>query len=358
MERSKGEGDSTYRLLRAARRQAADRTPVWFMRQAGRFLPAYRELRRKHSIQDLCRIPELAVQASMTAVEALPGLDGAIIFSDILQIPQAMGIEVRFVASEGPAIGSPLTTEADVEALKSLEPERDLRGPIEGIRMLRREVEGKMPVIGFAGAPFTLASYLIEGGPSKDFLKTKRLMCSVPGFWAKLMAKLADAVADHLNAQIRAGAHIVQLFDSWVGALGVDDYGDYVQPYVRSILKRVQGAPVIHFGTGTAALLERMRDAGGDVIGLDWRVDLAEAWKRLGPGVGVQGNLDPAALLAPRPELERRVDAILDRAGGRPGHIFNLGHGVLPETPVENVIAVIERVHKPVQSPKSAGEKR
>jgi len=315
------------------------------MRQAGRFLPEYRELRKKHSILELCAHPELAAAASMTAVNALPTLDGAILFSDILQILQPMGIRIEFVESVGPRILNPVATEADIAALRPVDPERDLPGPLGALRILRRELEGKMAVIGFAGAPFTLASYLVEGGPSRDYLKVKTLMASAPAAWFSLMTKLADAVIAHLRAQAAAGAQIVQLFDSWAGALGVDDYRSRVQPHVRRIFEAVKGTPSIHFGTGTGALLESMRDAGGDVIGLDWRVDLADAWKRLGPGVGVQGNLDPAALLYPRPELERRIDAILARAAGKPGHIFNLGHGILPETPVENVAAAIDRVH-------------
>ena len=318
------------------------------MRQAGRFLPEYRELRKKHSILELCAHPELAASASMTAVKALPGLDGAILFSDILQILQPMGIRIEFIESEGPRILTPVATEADIAALKPVDPERPERAgeiALGALRILRRELEGRMAVIGFAGAPFTLASYLVEGGPSRDYVKVKTLMASAPAAWFTLMTKLADAVIAHLRAQIAAGAQIVQVFDSWAGALGVDDYRARVQPHVRRIFEAIRGTPSIHFGTGTAALLESMRDAGGDVIGLDWRVDLADAWRRLGPGVAVQGNLDPAALLYPRPELERRIDAILDRAAGRPGHIFNLGHGILPETPVENVAAAIDRVH-------------
>jgi uroporphyrinogen decarboxylase len=334
----------THRLLLAARRQPVDRTPVWFMRQAGRYLPAYRKLRERHSILELCANPELAAAAAMTAVDALPGLDAAIVFSDILQVLIPMGIQVEFVAGEGPRIANPVRTAADVAALKPVEPERDLPGPLGAIRILRRELEGRMPVIGFAGAPFTLATYLIEGGPSRDYARAKTLMASEPKTWDALMSKLAVAVRAHLEAQAAAGAEIVQLFDSWVGALGADDYRAFVLSHSRSVLRGLK-VPSIHFGTGTAPLLELMRDAGGDVIGLDWRVDLADARRRLGDGVSVQGNLDPAALLYPRPELERRIDAVLDRAAGRPGHIFNLGHGVLPETPVENVALTIERVH-------------
>src|SRR5262245_10005171 len=314
------------------------------MRQAGRFLPDYRKLRERHAILELCADPELAAAAAMTAVNAFPSLDAAIVFSDILQILIPMGLRVEFVAGEGPRIANPVRTPADVAALRPVEPERDLKGPLGAIRILARELEGRMPVIGFAGAPFTLATYVIEGGPSRDYARAKTLMASDPATWSSLMTKLADAVAAHLRAQVAAGAAIVQLFDSWVGALGPDDYRASVLPHSRRVFESIQ-APAIHFGTGTAALLELMRDAGGDVIGLDWRVDLADARRRLGEGVAVQGNLDPAALLLPRPQRRRRVDAVLDRAAGRPGHIFNLGHGVLPETPVDNVAAVIERVH-------------
>jgi uroporphyrinogen decarboxylase len=337
---------ASFRLLQAARRKPVDQTPVWFMRQAGRFLPEYRELRKRHSILEICAHPELAAAAAMTAVKALPGLDGAIVFSDILQLLVPMGIKVEFAPGEGPRILNPVRTAADVAALRPVESERDLPGPLGAIRILRRELEGRMPVIGFAGAPFTLATYLVEGGPSRDYAKVKRFMGSEPRAWDDLMTRLAGAVAAHLSAQAAAGADIVQVFDSWVGVLGVDDYRRFVQPHMRRIFEALRGkVPAIHFGTGTAALLELMREAGGEVIGLDWRVDLADAWKRIGPGVAVQGNLDPAALLLPLPELGRRIDAVLDRAAGRPGHIFNLGHGILPETPVEHVAATIERVH-------------
>ena len=336
----------THRLLQAARREPVDRTPIWFMRQAGRFLPAYRKLREGRSILELCGDPELAAAAAMTAVDALPGLDAAIVFSDILQILIPMGIQVEFVAGEGPRILNPVRSVADVDALRPIEPDRDLPGPLGAIRILRRALDGRMPVIGFAGAPYTLATYLIEGGPSRDYGRAKSFMASEPAAWHALLSKLADAAIAHLLAQAAAGAEIVQLFDSWVGALGVDDYRESVAPYSKRIFDALRGkVPAVHFGTGTGALLELMRDAGGDVIGLDWRVDLADARRRLGTGVAVQGNLDPAALLYPRRELMRRVDAVLDRAAGRAGHIFNLGHGVLPETPVDNVISVIERVH-------------
>ena len=333
-----------FRLLKAARREPVDRTPVWFMRQAGRFLPEYRKLRERHTILQLCAEPELAAAAAMTAVNAFPALDAAIVFSDILQILIPMGIQVEFVAGEGPRIVNPVRTAADVAALRPVEPERDLKGPLGAIRILKRDLENRMPVIGFAGAPFTLATYLVEGGPSRDYARVKTLMAADPATWDALMSKIADAVGAHLRAQVAAGAAIVQVFDSWVGALGVDDYRVSVLPWSKRVFASI-GAPAIHFGTGTSALLELMRDAGGDVIGLDWRVDLADARRRLGDGVAVQGNLDPTALLLPRTPLERRIDAVFDRAAGKAGHIFNLGHGVLPETPVENVALTIDRVH-------------
>jgi uroporphyrinogen decarboxylase len=300
----------------------------------------YRELRKKHTILEICRSAELAAEVTLQPIRRFPGLDAAIIFSDILLLAGPMGIQVEFVKSEGPAIRNPVGTESDVRALKTVEPERDLKSVLDAIRLVKREL--KVPLIGFAGAPFTLASYLVEGGPSKDYAKTKALM-KTPG-WPMLMDKLADAVAAHLGAQERAGADLVQLFDSWVGNLSVEEYREKVLPYTRRILRSLRG-PSIHFGTQTSHLLELMRDAGGDVIGVDFRIPLDVAWGRLGPRTAVQGNLDPEALLGPKDELLRRVDDVLERAQNRPGHLFNLGHGILPETPVEHVEAVIERVH-------------
>jgi len=314
------------------------------MRQAGRFLPEYRDLRKRYSMLELCTNADLAAQVTMLPIRLLPGLDAAIVFSDLLLPLQPMGLEIRFAASEGPQVLNPIAHESDVERLRPLEPEQDLRPVLDAIRILRRELQ--VPLIGFAGAPFTLASYAIEGGSSRHYLKTKGLMTSHSPVWSRLMTKLAEAALRHLRAQIEAGAQMVQLFDSWVGALGPRDYEEFVLPYSRIVFEglRDTGAPTIHFGTGTASLLELMKRAGGDVIGLDWRVNLAEAWLRLGE-VAVMGNLDPAMLLAPREALVSRVDSILDSAGRRAGHIFNLGHGVLPETPVENLLAVLERVH-------------
>lgn len=339
--------NSPARFLRACRREPVDRAPVWFMRQAGRYMPGYRAIRAKHSLLDICRQPELAAEVTLQPVRAL-GVDAAILFADILLPLMPMGIDLEFAAGEGPVIHNPIRTASDVAALRPIDPRESLGHVMEAVRLIRRELDGTTPLIGFAGAPFTLASYIVEGGASRNYVKTKQLMYSHPQTWHALMGKLARAVADYLVAQVEAGAQAVQLFDSWVGALSPDDYREYVLPHSRLIFDeaRVTGVPAIHFGTGTSTLLPLMKEAGGDVIGLDWRTPLDWGWDVLGPNVGVQGNLDPVALFAPRGELERRVRAILHQAGSRPGHIFNLGHGILPETPVENVKAAVEMVHE------------
>jgi uroporphyrinogen decarboxylase len=334
------------RFLRACRLQEVDRTPVWFMRQAGRYMPEYRELRAKHSLLTLCRTPELAVEVTLQPVRAL-GVDAAILFSDLLLPLGPLGIPFDFQEGEGPVIEWPLRSRADIERLARFEPRQELAMVLETIRMLRRELEGRVPLIGFAGAPFTLASYAIEGGHSSNFAITKSLMYTDPQAWHRLAALLADVAGDYLRAQVEAGAQALQLFDSWIGALDAADYREFVLPHVRALFARLEGAdvPVIHFGTGTGHLLDLQREAGGEVIGLDWRTTLDEGWARLGPGVGVQGNLDPTLLLGPRDRLLARVDDVLQRAGRRRGHVFNLGHGILPGTPVENVKAVVEHVH-------------
>ncbi len=341
--------DSASRFLRACRREPVDRTPVWFMRQAGRYMPEYRAMRAEHSLLEICRQPDLAADVTLQPVRAL-GVDAAILFADILLPLMPMGIHLEFAAGEGPVIHNPIRTAADVAALRPVDPRESLGYVLETVRLVRRELDGKMPLIGFAGAPFTLASYIVEGGASRHYVKTKQLMYGDPQTWHVLMGKLARVVAGYLCAQVEAGAQAVQLFDSWVGTLNPDDYREYVLPHSQLIFNelRATGVPAIHFGTDTAMLLPLMKRAGGDVMGLDWRTPLDWGWDVLGPGVAVQGNLDPVALLMerPRPELERRVRAILQQAAGRPGHIFNLGHGILPETPVENVKAVVEMVHK------------
>ncbi len=335
------------RFLQACRREDVDCTPVWFMRQAGRYLAEYRAIRAKYTLLEICAQPELAAEVTLQPVRA-SGVDAAILFADILLPLMPMGIHLEFAKGEGPIIHNPIGSRADIEALRPVEPRESLAPVLEAVRLVRRELDGKTPLIGFAGAPFTLASYLIEGGSSRNFIKTKRLMYSDARAWHILLSKLGCVVADYLTAQVNAGAQAVQLFDSWVGALSPDDYREYVLPHSRFIIEQVQrtGVPIIHFGTDSATLLPLMKEAGGDVIGLDWRIDLDRGWETIGLDRAVQGNLDPIALFAPRDELERRVRRILDQAANRPGHIFNLGHGILQETPVENVKAVVEMVHE------------
>jgi uroporphyrinogen decarboxylase len=317
------------------------------MRQAGRYLPEYRALRAQHGFLELCKTPALAAEVTLLPIRRFP-VDAAILFADILLILEPMGVGLEFARGDGPVIHRPVRTRDDVGRLARVAPESALGFVLETIRTVRGELAGRVPLVGFAGAPFTLASYLIEGRGSRDYVHTKTLMYGDPEAWHTLMQRLTEATVDYVRAQIAAGAEAVQLFDSWVGCLGPDDYRTYVLPHMRTALGAIAaaGVPVIHFGTGTGALLELMRDAGGDVIGLDWRVDLGEAWRRLGPTVGVQGNLDPAALFAPADEIRRQVARILERAGGRPGHVFNLGHGVLPDTPVAHVAALIAAVHE------------
>ncbi|HJS67768.1 MAG TPA: uroporphyrinogen decarboxylase [Nitrospiraceae bacterium] len=334
------------RFLKACRREPVDCTPVWFMRQAGRYMAEYRALRAKHSILELCKTPELAAQVTLQPIDRFP-LDAAIIFADILLPLEPMGLRLEFAAGEGPVIHNPVRDQADVERLNIIDG-GELDYVAEAISQARRALNGKVPLIGFAGAPFTLASYAIEGGSSRNYLLTKQLMYGEPKAWHQLMDKFARVITGYLRRQINAGAQAIQLFDSWVGCLSVGDYVEYVMPHVQLIfegLKR-EGVPMIHFGTGTSAMLRQMREAGGDVIGVDWRIHLDEAWATVGHDVAVQGNLDPLTLFAPLHEIERRVEDILRRAGGRPGHIFNLGHGILPTTPIEHVAATIDMVHK------------
>ena len=334
------------RFLKACRREPVDCTPVWFMRQAGRYMAEYRALRVKHSILELCKTPELAAQVTLQPIDRFP-LDAAIIFADILLPLEPMGLSLEFAAGEGPVIHNPVRNQADIERLNIIDG-GELDYVAEAIRQARSALNGRVPLIGFAGAPFTLASYAIEGGSSRNYLLTKQLMYNEPKAWHQLMDKFARVITGYLRRQIKAGAQAIQLFDSWVGCLSVGDYVEYVMPHVQLIfegLKR-EGVPMIHFGTGTSAMLPQMREAGGDVIGVDWRIPLDEAWARVGHDVAVQGNLDPLTLFAPLHEIERRVEDILRRAGGRPGHIFNLGHGILPTTPIEHVAATIDMVHK------------
>jgi uroporphyrinogen decarboxylase len=339
-------------FLRACRRQPVDRTPVWFMRQAGRYMPEYRELRAKHSLLELCRTPELAVTVTLQPVDAL-GVDAAILFSDLLLPLAPLGIPFDFKKGEGPVVEQPVKSAADVARLRRFEPRQELGMVLDAIRILSRELAGRVPLIGFGGAPFTLASYAIEGGHSANFAATKSLMYQDPATWHRFAGLLAEVMADYLRAQVEAGVQALQIFDSWIGALDEADYRELVMPHVKALFAglRDTGVPIIHFGTGTGHLLEAQREAGGDVIGLDWRTPLEHGFSRL-PGVAIQGNLDPTLLFAPRERLLARVDDVLARAAGRPGHIFNLGHGILPTTPVENVKAVVEHVHERSAGPR------
>jgi uroporphyrinogen decarboxylase len=334
-------------FLRAANREPVERTPIWLMRQAGRILPEYRLVRERWSLVEICREPELAAGVTMQPMRRMP-LDAAVMFSDIMIPLIGIGVGIEIVEGVGPVIERPFRDPAAVRALRGLEPAVDVPYVAEAIRLVRQELEPDRAVLGFAGAPFTLASYLIEGKPSRTFARTKAMMLGEPPLWHALMARLTDIVIEHLRAQIDAGVDAVQLFDSWVGALSPSDYEQAVQPYTRRIFAalRPTGVPLIHFGVGTAGLLDLMKGDGGTVLGVDWRIELDDAWNRIGISLGLQGNLDPAALLAPTPAMERKALDVLHRVGRRRGHIFNLGHGLLPETPVDNVMRLVDFVHE------------
>jgi uroporphyrinogen decarboxylase len=332
-------------FMRACRREPVEYTPVWLMRQAGRYMPEYRDVRAKHSFLELCKNSELAAEVTITAVERL-NVDAAIIFADILLPLEALGAGLEYVKGDGPCIHNPVRTPADIAGLKPVVVEDSLGYVLESIRLARRGLKKDIPLIGFAGAPFTLASYLIEGGASRNYEHTKTLMYNQPQQWHQLMERLSGVTADYLQAQIRAGVQAVQIFDSWVGCLNVNDYRAFVMPHVQRVIAALgDEVPVIHFGTGNTHLLKSMQEAGGDVIGIDWRVNIAQAWNELGDGVAVQGNLDPVVLLSERKVIVSRARAILDDIAGRPGHIFNLGHGVLQTTPVAHAQALVEAVH-------------
>ncbi len=332
--------------MKACRREAVPHTPIWLMRQAGRYMPEYRAVREKTSFLELCKNPALCAEVMITAVKRL-GVDAAIIFSDLLPILEPMGMDLEFTAGEGPAIHNPVREARDVDRVLELESVDSLSFVMETVRQTRAGLPKGMPVIGFAGAPFTLASYVIEGGASRNFLHTKTLMYRDSGAWTVLMSRLTRAITRYLNAQIAAGAHAVQLFDSWVGCLGPDDYRRFVLPHTKAVIDGLPpGVPVINFATGNPALVPLQAEAGGSVIGVDWRIRLDDAWRAIGHDRAIQGNLDPAALLADRSELRRRAKEVLDQAAGRVGHIFNLGHGILPQTPVDNAVALVEMVHE------------
>lgn len=335
------------RFLDACHHRQPDATPIWFMRQAGRCLADYRELRKRYDILTMAKTPELCSQITLMPVERF-GVDGAVLYADIMLPLEKMGISLEIQPEIGPIIHNPVRTQRDVDALRILDAEESTPFVMEAIRVVKRELAGKQAVIGFSGAPFTLACYMIEGRPSRDYGLAKSLMYGQPQVWHSLMEKVTEVVIRYLVAQIDAGIDVVQLFDSWVGILSPSVYRQYVQPYSQRIFAAVQetGVPAIHFGTGTAALLELMTEAGGDIISVDWRVDLDDAWERIGFERGIQGNLDPTLLLTPWDVIERGVHDVLRRAADRPGHIFNLGHGVLPSTDPDTLSRLVDTVHE------------
>jgi uroporphyrinogen decarboxylase len=328
------------RFVRACKAHPVESTPVWFMRQAGRYMAEYRAVRKEHSLIEICRKPALAAEVTITAAEAL-GVDAAIIFADLLLPLEVMGMAFRFDSGEGPVIEKPLRAEQDVTGLRT-DRAVELGYVSEAVRLVVRHFGDRLPVIGFCGAPFTLASYMIERGGSRNYLHTKKMMYNSPAAWDELMRKLVAVLAEYAAEQVRAGADAIQIFDSWVGCLGVEDYRHYVLPHITELVRQVHksGAPIIYFGTDTATLLPSMQATGAEVIGVDWRIPLDDAWRSMGYRGAVQGNLDPVLLFADWKELKSRAEDILRRARGQPGHIFNLGHGILPETPVKNVKAL------------------
>ena len=334
------------RFVRACRCEPVDVTPIWLMRQAGRYMAEYRAVRKKHSIVEICKTPELAAGVTITAAEKL-GVDAAIIFADLLLPLEVMGQAFRFEAGEGPVIERPLRTKKHVKALVTNRA-AELGYVAESVRRVARHFAGKLPVIGFCGAPFTLASYMIEGGSSRNYIHTKKMMYNEPAAWQMLMRKLVDVLSFYAAEQVSAGADALQIFDSWVGWLSVEDYRRFVLPFATDLVRRLQATkvPIIYFGTDTATLLPAMKETGAEVIGVDWRFPLDQAWSSLKFQGAVQGNLDPVLLFAGQKELRARAETILRQAGGRPGHIFNLGHGILPETPVENVKALVQFVRE------------
>jgi len=333
--------------MRAARRAAVERTPVWFMRQAGRVLPEYRAIRERMTLLEICQHPELCTEVTLQPIQRFE-MDAAILFADLMHPLVGVGIDLELVEHVGPVIAEPIRNDADVARIRSLDTARDLPYVLESIRLIKRALAGKIPLIGFVGAPFTLASYLVEGRPSRDFLKTKQLMYSRPDVWASLMSRLSDVIVSFAKSQVEAGVDVLQVFDSWIGCVSPMDYERFVRTTVRRIFEQLAplGVPMIHFGVNTAMLLPQMRDDGGTIIGADWRIPLDDAWKTIGYEKGIQGNLDPAVLLAPRGVIDDAVKNVLARAEGRAGHIFNLGHGLHPTTPLEGVQRAVEAVRE------------
>lgn len=334
------------RFLDACRRRPTDARPVWFMRQAGRYLKPYREIRAKNGILEMCKRPDLAATVTLQPVEILD-VDAAIIFADLLLPVEPMGLRLKFVAGEGPVIENPVRTADDIDTLSTTNTD-DLGYVGEAIQLVVRALNGRVPVIGFVGAPFTMASYMIEGGSSRTYVRTKQMMYGNETLWRRLMGKIVDVAAPFAAAQVAAGARAIQVFDSWAGALAPDDYVRFAAPYSRALIERIRstGVPVIHFGTGTSGYFRELHAAGGDVLGIDWRINIDQAWMEISYRSAIQGNLDPAVLFGPLAEVRQHVTDLLRRTGTRPGHIFNLGHGILPETPVENVKAVVEIVRE------------
>jgi uroporphyrinogen decarboxylase len=330
-------------LTRACRRELVERTPVWFMRQAGRSLPEYRELRKHHDLFSVCRQPELCAEVTLQPVRA-HDVDAAVMFADIMLPVIGMGVDVELVENVGPVIANPVRTNDDVQRLRVPDPQEAVPFILEAVRLVRAELPAEKAVIGFAGGPFTVAGYLVEGKPTREFVQTKRCMYAQPEVWHALMDKLADTFVAYLRAKVTAGADVIQLFDSWVGTLSAEDYEEFVAPYSARVLAAVD-VPTIHFGTGTTHLLPAMREAGGDVIGLDWRIPIEGGWEIVGPDRGIQGNLDPALLLGPFERVAAAANRILDAVAGRRGHIFNLGHGVLPDTDPADLARLVELVH-------------
>jgi uroporphyrinogen decarboxylase len=333
-------------FVRAAKAQPTERTPVWFMRQAGRYMAEYRAIRKQYSLIEICKKPAVAAQVTIEAAEILK-VDAAIIFADLLLPLEVMGLPFHFAAGEGPKIEKPVRTAKDISSLRT-DQAAELGYVAEGIKLVCKHFGDSLPVIGFCGAPFTLASYMIEGGGSRNYIHTKKMMYSAPAAWNELMTKLVSVTAEYSAEQVRAGADTIQIFDSWVGCLSVEDYRRYVLPHATDLARRLQetGVPVIYFGTDSSTLLPAMQETGADVIGLDWRIPLDTGWQSLGNKGAIQGNLDPVLLFAEWKELKSRAEDVLRRAAGRPGHIFNLGHGILPETPVDNVKALCDYVRE------------
>lgn len=333
-------------FLKACKRIPAKRTPVWLMRQAGRYMKEYMAIREKYSFLEMCRNPEIACEVTLQPIRKFD-LDAAIIFADILLPLPGMGIQLEFAKNEGPVIKNPVRTRKDIEAIRIINPAEDVPFLLEAIKLVKKELSGKVPLIGFSGAPFTIASYIIEGEGSRNYVHTKSLMYSDPDSWHLFMNKISDVIIAYLNAQVDAGAQCLQLFDSWVGCLGPDDYKNYVLPYTKKVISSVnKSVPLINFSTNTGTYLDIAKEAGADIIGVDWRVRLDTAWNIIGHDKAIQGNLDPVILFAPVPVIKKRVKEIIDMAGGRPGHIFNLGHGIILGTPVDNVKAVVDAVHE------------